>query len=976
MLFYRRRTIYNLLLLVPLLLFNLALAASGHWHPFYHLNMKSGLPSNNIYEIIQDNNGFIWMATDAGVVRYDGNFIQVYTVNEGLPDNDIIQIVIEQNGRIWVNAYNRKPAYFDPVKNRFIQPFIHQDQMMARIQLQHTWILNHLFNGGVSYDGVNYSLTIRNNKISISSLINYWPLTINDTSSVGLQYSILSNQRHFKLIKRNFRTNNMDTTELWMNEERPQQNFGIRYKIFDSLVIITNVINNVTSIRLFDMKNPRSSTQHMQVPFSVLNFTFNRNRLVLCTGQSGLHIYDVQNQKLLYKNENIPNPKSAILTKEGQLIVGTQSDGVYFLTWPSIQQIETKFQSQSQLISAIYKAGDKLIAGTAANECIVIQKERAKVLREESGSQNSYIRSIFEIGNKLFVAGDGSSRLNNRYFFRQGGLIPLNFKSAIQQGGFIYGSNHHGIYQINPNTAGVEILKVINLAFPLIAATNNGQLYVGGATGLYLFDVYKKELIPCRGKNPLFADRLTAMIFSPDQLMWLSAVGQGIAVFYREQLIGTIGISQGLSSNHIYCLCNGKAGTIFAGTQNGVSKIRYRFPNFFQVENYSIGHWREKRSAVSMNYHQDTLYIGTNDGLFILPDHDQEKSADIPVYLTRCQIQNRDTVISNKYILPFKKSNIQLQFSALNLDGKFKQFEYQIDGEGWNSFQSNILNLVLEPGYHLMEVIAKDQNGHSSSKPLQIVWEIQVPFYTTKWFYLAMLFLIFSIIFYFLFRQKSVKSKLQFERQLALSQQRDLITTDLHDDVGATLSSMQVNSHVARKKLEKNQTEKTREILERIEQQAKEVAEKMGDMIWSIQPNADKITAVDERLRMIAHEILGNSGILYTIEIDSKVNAFFHDIGMRKNVTLILKEALNNILKYSRTDSANISLVISQGTMILRIWDHGIGIDKQGRSGNGLRNMKSRAEELNGHFKLISEVGQGTEIIITIPDITRFRDKG
>lgn len=957
------------------MIFGLQVTARDLWHPFYHLSMKNGLPSNNIYELLQDQNGFIWMATDAGVVRYDGNFIQVYTVNEGLPDNDIIQIDIEQNGTIWVNPYNRKPAYFDPVKNRFIQPLIHQHQIIEQIQSQRGWTLNHLYNGGVGYTGINYSIAFHNKKQYAFTLKNYWQISVNDTSSLSIIFPLHQDSRHFKLVGEQHASSLSDTTTLWVFREKKYLNFGVRYKIFDSLFFATIQNGIGTLIWSVNLKNPGSNISQMQVPSPPLNFSYHKNRLILCTAHSGLLIYDFQNQKLLYKNENIPNPKSAILTKEGQLIVGTQSDGVHFLTLPRIQQLEPKFQTQSQLFSAIYKSDDKLIAGTAANECVEIQKQGAKVIREDFGNLNSYIRAIFEVKNKLFVAGDGSSRLNSRYLFRQEGLIPLNFKSAIQQDGFIYGSNHHGIYQINPYNAESKILKVTYLAYPLMAAKNKRQLYLGGPTGLYLFDVYKQELKSCRAKNSLFAERLTAMIFSPDQLMWLSTVGRGIAVFYQDQQVGTVGAKQGLASNQIFCLCNGKAGTIFAGTQSGVSRIRYRFPNSFQVENYSIGHWREKRSALSMTYHKDTLYIGTNDGLFILPDQQEEQPVDIPVYLTRCQIQNHDTIISHKYVLPFKQSNIQLQFAALNLDGKFKQFEYQIDGEGWNPFQSNILNLVLEPGHHLMEVIAKDQNGHSSAKPLQIIWEIQVPFYTTTWFYLVMLFVVLSIIFYFLLRQKIVKNKLDFERQLALSQQRDIITTDLHDDVGATLSSMQVNSHVARKNLEKNQTEKTREILERIEQQAKEVSEKMGDMIWSIQPNADKITAVDERLRMIAHEILGESGIIYHIEIDSQVNDFFHDIGVRKNVTLIVKEALNNILKYSGATSANISLQINHQTMILRIKDHGMGFDKEGKSGNGLRNMKSRAEELKGKFEVISQVGMGTEIVVTIPDITRFRDK-
>src|ERR1700749_4836639 len=82
--------------------------------------VNDGLPSNNVYRCVEDNKGFLWVATDAGIARFDGKRFQVFTTREGLPDNEVLAVAKEQNGRIWVDCFRQRPAYFDEIKNRFI----------------------------------------------------------------------------------------------------------------------------------------------------------------------------------------------------------------------------------------------------------------------------------------------------------------------------------------------------------------------------------------------------------------------------------------------------------------------------------------------------------------------------------------------------------------------------------------------------------------------------------------------------------------------------------------------------------------------------------------------------------------------------------------------------------------------------------------------------------------------------------------
>lgn len=83
--------------------------------------MADGLPSNHIYDMVEDNEGFLWIATDNGVSRFDGKYFKNFTVKDGLPSYDAIQIAKDGQGKVWVNCYQQNPVYFDKLNNKFIK---------------------------------------------------------------------------------------------------------------------------------------------------------------------------------------------------------------------------------------------------------------------------------------------------------------------------------------------------------------------------------------------------------------------------------------------------------------------------------------------------------------------------------------------------------------------------------------------------------------------------------------------------------------------------------------------------------------------------------------------------------------------------------------------------------------------------------------------------------------------------------------
>jgi signal transduction histidine kinase len=267
---------------------------------------------------------------------------------------------------------------------------------------------------------------------------------------------------------------------------------------------------------------------------------------------------------------------------------------------------------------------------------------------------------------------------------------------------------------------------------------------------------------------------------------------------------------------------------------------------------------------------------------------------------------------------------------------------------------------------------ALDVNNKQGKTALEIRINIKTPFYKAFWFWVAASFLGTAFSFWFYNRQKTNRQKAKFNRQLDLEQQRNKITADLHDNIGASLSSLQVNSSIANQLIDKD-ANLAKPVLKKIENQAKNLADTIGDIIWSMKPGKDEFMTMSSRIKNFANDILGATDIDYEIKIDNRMDTLINDITIRKNIVFIAREAINNAVKYSKASKITISVQIQKQQLALLIGDNGVGFDVKYARGNGIVNMKKRAEELKADFQIKTTLQQGTEISILIP-IPEFND--
>jgi signal transduction histidine kinase len=204
-------------------------------------------------------------------------------------------------------------------------------------------------------------------------------------------------------------------------------------------------------------------------------------------------------------------------------------------------------------------------------------------------------------------------------------------------------------------------------------------------------------------------------------------------------------------------------------------------------------------------------------------------------------------------------------------------------------------------------------------------------------------------------------------QKLSLSKMRQKISQDLHDDIGASLSSLQIYGAIAEQSVQTNPA-KAIEMVNKISYQSKEILENMSDIVWSMKNNSTSNTSLEVKIKNYAVGLLSDNNIQFTYNIMQQADDVITGITARKNILLIAKEAMNNISKYSKGTNASLSLQMNGKELQMIIKDDGIGFTPGTiKSGNGLENMEQRTKELNGFFHIQSSPGAGTTVTASFP---------
>ncbi|MEO6254283.1 MAG: histidine kinase [Ferruginibacter sp.] len=205
------------------------------------------------------------------------------------------------------------------------------------------------------------------------------------------------------------------------------------------------------------------------------------------------------------------------------------------------------------------------------------------------------------------------------------------------------------------------------------------------------------------------------------------------------------------------------------------------------------------------------------------------------------------------------------------------------------------------------------------------------------------------------------------QKELDIKEMQTRISKDLHDDIGATLSSLQIYCSLAARLMDEQPGE-SKKMIEQIASNTEEVMLNMGHIVWAMQASEEDTQTIESRIKGIGYSLLANKNINCDYKIGASIEILCKEPELRKNIVFIAKEAFNNISKHSNAKNVVIDLSGKDQTLFFLISDDGDGFDTSNKkSGNGLKNIRSRTNALGGHLHIDSVTGIGTNIQGTIP---------
>lgn len=456
---------------------------------------------------------------------------------------------------------------------------------------------------------------------------------------------------------------------------------------------------------------------------------------------------------------------------------------------------------------------------------------------------------------------------------------------------------------------------------------------------------------------------LTTIYCGADSALWLGSLTDGLIKFNpATNAFAIYGHDRGLVNSHITSIYKDNKERLWLVTDGGLSCFDMSKETF---ANYTAKDGLPVQYPTSHFYYdplQKRLYNG-GKGLFFFfyPDSIYADQRSPKTIITAVLVNGKPFHYEDKLTrFGSKQNDITIKYTAVDLtDGPSTQYAYKLVGEdtAWimlgNMRQINFSHLA--PGEYTFLVRAANKDGVWSNETASMRFYIRAPFTKTAWFY-GLLVLLMGSIFFIMYRFRL--------RQLKRTEQvRSEISKNLHDEVGSTLTNISLGSLLAKKQLKK--AGDVDHILERIYQDSQHVSESMREIVWSINPNIDTIGEAFPRMLHYASELLEARNIELLAEIDPAIEQQKLSMHQRRDLYLIFKEAVNNLAKYSKATKVMIRFQLQGNTLVMIVSDNGTGFDTSiTHDGDGLKNMRARAQ--THHWKLTIESGPGAGTTITL----------
>lgn len=536
------------------------------------------------------------------------------------------------------------------------------------------------------------------------------------------------------------------------------------------------------------------------------------------------------------------------------------------------------------------------------------------------------------------------------------------------------------------------------------ANDNFGNLWFGFYEGgIARFDGERFEFFGKEFGVPIGV--ITDLLVDSKERLWIASALNGLLriddTSAKTPTFVNFNTVNGLTSNNVRTITADQFGRIYAGTASGVDRLS---PDTGKVKHYSVNDGLAADFVVDSHRDKNgNIWFATNDGLSKLVPKPDETASAPQVFIGGLQIAGLEQPISHlgdkeiiKGDLTHTENNFQISFFGLDFRaGETLRYQYKLEGADADWSPPTELRTVtfanLQPASYRFLVRAVNSDGTVSENPAVISFKILPPIYLRWWFILLTALLLTAIIV-LLYRYRTARlreinaaltdakaaeenlRKSREERLAELEQVRSRIATDLHDDIGASLTQIAVLSEVAQAQSKNNGAS---ESLTKISNVSNELVGTMSDIVWSINPTKDHLSDLTQRMRRFASDVLSAKGIAFQFHSTEADKEKIINTNVRREVFLIFKESINNIAKHSGAKKVSIELNVRLNDLILEIIDDGKGFEIEksfenslssiALGGNGISSMEKRALEMDGSLEITSGLGKGTTVRLNLP---------
>jgi two-component sensor histidine kinase len=377
-----------------------------------------------------------------------------------------------------------------------------------------------------------------------------------------------------------------------------------------------------------------------------------------------------------------------------------------------------------------------------------------------------------------------------------------------------------------------------------------------------------------------------------------------------------------------------------------------------------------KPSNAKIQMRNGEIWFGGENSLYgFIPEKLSRRSNPLNVTLTDFKLFNTfiplDSLLSLKEIrLKPEQNSFTIYFSSLSYAQQDNLlYYYKLDevNDEWIKAERDLAAnyTTLPSGNYTFKVKCVNLQGDESENITTLNLSILPHFYQTWWFFIIVIVAI-NWFAYYIYRQHIIKL-------LAVERIRSKVARDLHDDIGSTLSTINILSSMAKTKLLTDPV-KSSTYISKITDNSQQMMEAMDDIVWSIKPDNDSMLKILARMREYTSGILEPKDVEITFNIGEHIQELKLNMETRRDLFLIFKEAVNNLAKYSHCTKAEINLKIRNQRLQMTVTDNGNGFDvNSADEGNGLGNMQKRAELLKGTIEIKSQQNLGTTVTLEIP---------